>query len=58
MLFDHWVRHNDSHVGTYSDWATKARDNGMTETAALLDEVAGLTEKVSRKIEEAAKSLK
>lgn len=57
-LFDHWVRHNDSHASSYKDWAKKARENRMPETAALLDDVAALTETVSKKIEEALKSIR
>jgi hypothetical protein len=57
-LFDHWIRHNDSHSGTYRDWAKKAKDQNMADTAALLEDVAELTDKVSRKIEEAAKTVK
>lgn len=56
-LFTHWIRHNDSHAGTYSDWAKKARDKGMEKTAALLDEIADMTAALNRKIEEAARSL-
>ncbi len=56
-LFDHWIRHNDSHVASYKDWAEKARSRQLGETAALLDEVAALTENVSRKIDEALKSI-
>jgi DNA segregation ATPase FtsK/SpoIIIE-like protein len=56
-LFDHWVKHNDSHIASYKDWAKKARDNKMPETATLLDDVAALTESVSKKIEEALKSI-
>lgn len=57
-LFDHWIKHNDSHVSSYKDWAKKAGDNQLPETAALLDDVAALTENVSRKIEEALKTIK
>ena len=57
ILFNHWIKHNDSHVGTYKEWAGKAREKQMQETAVLLDAVADLTEKASRKIEEALRSI-
>ncbi|MBU1172635.1 MAG: hypothetical protein KKD44_24005 [Proteobacteria bacterium] len=57
-LFSHWIRHNDSHAGTYSDWAKKARDKGMEPTAVLLEEIAGMTSALNKKIEEAAQSVK
>jgi hypothetical protein len=45
-------------VSSYRDWAKKARDNNLPETAVLLDGVAELTEKVSEKIAEALKTVK
>lgn len=57
-LFEHWINHNGSHAGTYREWAKKAGENNLAETAALLEEVAALTEKVSDKISEAADSVK
>jgi hypothetical protein len=57
-LFSHWARHNDSHADSYREWAKKARDHKLPETAALLDDVAALTEAVTLKIEEALKTVK
>lgn len=56
-LFAHWIRHNDSHAGTYSDWALKARAQGMEKTADLLVEIADMTAALNLKIDEAARSL-
>lgn len=57
-LFSHWIRHNESHAGTYADWAKKARDKGLETTADLLDEIASMTSALNRKIDEAAQSVK
>ncbi len=57
-LFEHWINHNGSHAGTYKDWAKKAADNNMADTAALLEEVAAMTEKISDKIREASETVK
>ena len=57
-LFSHWINHNNSHAGTYSDWAKKARENGLEETAALLDDIAAMTAELNKKIEMAAKTVK
>ncbi len=57
-LFEHWVNHNDSHAGTYRDWAKKAADNDMGKTASLLEEIAGMTEKISDKIRQASETVK
>lgn len=56
-LFSHWIKHNDSHAGTYAEWAKKARDHGMEDTAALLDEIAAMTAELNKKIEQAAKTV-
>lgn len=56
-LFSHWIKHNDSHAGTYSDWAKKARDHGMDETATLLDEISAMTAELNKKIEQAAQTV-
>jgi len=54
-LFDHWLKHNEDHAGTYRDWAEKARQNQLDAVAALLEEVCGLTEEINAKFESAAK---
>ena len=36
-LLDHWIQHNDHHIGDYHKWANEARDNGQAEVANLLD---------------------
>lgn len=56
-LFSHWIKHNESHAGTYGDWAKKAREHGMADTAALLDEIAAMTAELNTKIEMAAKTV-
>lgn len=56
-LFSHWIRHNDSHAGTYAEWAKKAIDHGMEETAALLNEIAAMTAELNKKIEQAARTV-
>lgn len=56
-LFSHWIKHNDSHAGTYGEWAKKAREHGMNDTATLLDEIAAMTADLNKKIEQAAQSV-
>ena len=52
-LLAHWIRHNDDHAGSYRDWADKARSGDQTEVAAVLDEVAEMTEAITAKFKEA-----
>ena len=53
-LLDHWVKHNDDHAKTYRDWAEKAKDKDMVQTASLLEEAADMTLLISKKFEAAA----
>ena len=39
-LLDHWVKHNTDHAVTYRNWAEKAKANGMSEVARLLEDAA------------------
>ena len=57
-LLEHWIKHNDDHAGTYRDWGQKAKDNGMPETASLLEDAAEMTDKISKKFEAAAVTVK
>jgi len=56
-LFEHWIRHNDDHVLNYKNWAERAKENNMQDVGNLLEEIAEMTQTVSRKIEAAAKRL-
>jgi hypothetical protein len=57
-LLEHWLKHNDDHAAGYRDWAARARENGLTDAAALLEEAAGMTLEINRKFEAAAKVAK
>jgi len=39
-LLEHWVKHNTDHAVTYRNWAEKAKANGMSEVASLLQDAA------------------
>lgn len=57
-LFKHWCSHNDSHATNYREWAKKAADKNMNDTAGLLEEIAAMTDRISEKIREAEKTVK
>ncbi|MDY6903462.1 MAG: hypothetical protein SWH61_02140 [Thermodesulfobacteriota bacterium] len=56
-LFDHWIRHNDSHAGTYRQWEETARAEGMTDVAAILAEIGTMTDAITQKLQAGAKAL-
>jgi hypothetical protein len=57
-LLDNWLQHNAYHAAGYRDWAARARENGLADAAALLEEAAGMTLEINRKFEAAARAAK
>ncbi|GBE06463.1 hypothetical protein BMS3Abin10_02113 [bacterium BMS3Abin10] len=39
-LIKHWMEHNDAHVKTYSEWASKAESLGEKELSGVLKQIA------------------
>jgi hypothetical protein len=52
-LLEHWIRHNQEHAQTYSDWAEKAAADSKGEVATLLKEAVSLSMDLQRKFEQA-----
>ncbi len=46
-LLKHWMEHNDAHVQTYSEWATKAESLGNKELSGILKEIADKSGKLN-----------
>jgi rubrerythrin len=38
-LLKHWTEHNDAHINTYSEWASKAESLGEKELADILHKI-------------------
>ena len=57
-LFDHWIRHNDSHAETYRQWQKKAEAEGMTAVAGILEEVSTMTDAITEKLRAGAGAVK
>ena len=57
-LLEHWVKHNDDHAETYRDWAKKAKEKNMDEAGSLLEDAAEMTLEISKKFEEAARTIR
>jgi hypothetical protein len=39
-LIKHWIHHNEDHMSSYREWASRASEMGLEEVAGILDEVA------------------
>jgi hypothetical protein len=57
-LLSHWIKHNDDHAGTYTEWAQKSKAADMAPIAGLLTEAAEITRSISIKFEAALNQLK
>ncbi len=57
-LLEHWLKHNTDHIETYRSWAQKAKENGLNDMSALLEDIASLSSDLNKKFEDAAKLLK
>jgi hypothetical protein len=57
-LLSHWIKHNEDHAGTYTDWAEKTKAADLAVIGALLNEAAEMTRSISTKFEAALDQLK
>ena len=56
-LLNHWIAHNNSHLDTYRSWAEKAENAALADVAARLKETAEISEKITKTLEAALKSI-
>ncbi len=58
-LFGHWIDHNDSHKESYLSWSLKASSHEqLAPVARILEDVAGLSDQVTKKLEQALSIVK
>ncbi|MFH0726339.1 MAG: hypothetical protein V2B19_08335 [Pseudomonadota bacterium] len=57
-LLSHWIKHNDDHANTYTEWAQKTKAANMAGIEMLLTEAADITRSISIKFEAALDELK
>lgn len=46
-LLEHWAEHNDAHINTYSEWASKAESLGKNELAGILHNIVEESRKLN-----------
>jgi hypothetical protein len=56
-LLNHWIQHNNDHIGSYGQWAAEFRLNHLEAVAVLLEAAAELTKQINQTLGEAAKLL-
>jgi hypothetical protein len=54
-LLEHWTEHNEAHIKTYNEWASKAEALGETELSGLLRQVVDESRKLNALFNKALK---
>jgi len=56
-LLGHWIKHNEDHALNYRKRAEKAKANGISNAAGLLEEVADMSLTINEKLKAALATL-
>ncbi len=46
-LLKHWIEHNDAHIKTYGEWASKTDSLGEKELSEILGQIAEESKKLN-----------
>ena len=57
VLLKHWIEHNDAHVKTYDEWASKAGSFGNEELSAILRQISEESRKMDALFKKAIGSI-
>jgi hypothetical protein len=57
VVIEHWIEHNESHMGEYKKWAQKAAALNLEEVQAQIEEAIRKLSSVNQHLERAMKSL-
>ena len=57
VLLDHWIKHNNDHVGEYKKWSEIAEKEGLKKVADHLRDAADLMLQSNDKFNAAAKEM-
>ena len=56
-LIEHWIEHNEAHVNTYREWASKAEALGKKELSEILKQIAEENKKLEGLFKKALKTI-
>ncbi len=57
VVIEHWVEHNESHIGEYKKWAQRAGEMGLDLVKSEIEEAVGKLSQSNRHLEKALKSM-
>lgn len=55
-LLGHWIEHNEAHVKTYEEWASKAESSGEKKLSEILKQIAEENKKLEELFKKALES--
>ena len=56
-LIEHWIEHNEAHVNTYREWASKAEALEKKELSEILKQIAEENKKLEGLFKKALKTI-
>jgi len=57
VVIEHWIEHNESHMGEYKKWAHTAGELGLEMVKAEIEEAVGKLSQSNQHLEEALKAM-
>ena len=58
VVIEHWIEHNESHLGEYRKWAQKADEMGLPSVKREIDEAILMLSQLDVRLEKALNVLK
>jgi hypothetical protein len=55
VVIEHWIEHNESHMGEYKKWAQTAGELGLDLVKAEIEEAVGKLSQSNKHLEKALK---
>ena len=55
VIIEHWIEHNESHMGEYKKWAQTAGELGLDSARAEIEEAVGKLSLSNKHLERALK---
>jgi len=57
VVIEHWIEHNQSHMGEYQKWAERAGELGLERVKVEIEEAVGMLTQSNRHLEKARKAI-
>ena len=57
VVIEHWIEHNEAHMGEYKKWAQTAGELGLDSVKAEIEEAMGKLTQSSDHLEKALKTI-